>query len=64
MLADNAREDYFEESEKDVKGSSYAAVDVADYGNAIKGSAWSLLPLQEALRWTALCFRLGSSFRS
>ncbi|XP_050364122.1 uncharacterized protein LOC126782837 [Argentina anserina] len=39
MLADNAREDYFEESDKDVKSSAYEEVHGADYGNVIKGSA-------------------------
>lgn len=38
MLADNAREDYFEEVEKDVKGG-YGQIDAADYGNVVKGSA-------------------------
>ncbi|XP_062024048.1 uncharacterized protein LOC133740146 [Rosa rugosa] len=40
MLADNAREDYFEESDKDVKGSGYTDVHGADYGqHVVKGSA-------------------------
>ncbi|PRQ28103.1 hypothetical protein RchiOBHm_Chr6g0312401 [Rosa chinensis] len=40
MLADNAREDYFEESDKDVKGSGYTEVHGADYGqHVVKGSA-------------------------
>lgn len=38
MLADNAREDYFEEVEKDVKGG-YEQIDVGDYGHVVKGSA-------------------------
>lgn len=40
MLADNAREDYFEETEKDVKGE-YGQVSAIDYdGRAnVKGSA-------------------------
>ncbi|KAL6212199.1 hypothetical protein ACLB2K_017420 [Fragaria x ananassa] len=39
MLADNAREDYFEDLDKDVKGGGFAEVHGADYGNVIRGSA-------------------------